>query len=662
MYNRTGRFLLLLAFLLPSLAVLAQRTTTEEGKDFNNLVESEKRQFKSIERGPTNNDQQDFFNLHYTRFEWNVDPGEYKIAGTVTHYFVETEPGQNAMHFELSTQLAIDQITYHNQSVSYNQSGDYALDITLPATLAVGSLDSISITYHGAPPSTGFGSFRTDTHGPPPDYIPVMWTLSEPYGARDWWPTKQTLNDKIDSIDVFVRTPEQYQVASNGVLKSKNISSAGFRTWHWKHHHPIPAYLVCFTVTNFVNFDQNVALPNGVDTLRIHHYIYPESIDEAMMQCQALPDIIRLYDTLYGVYAFADEKYGFAQFLWGGGMEHTTMTFVQGWNYTLQSHETAHQWFGDDITCGSWADIWLNEGFATFSEGINYYFGLGDQDFYTWTKNRINNITSQPGGSVWVDDTTSVNRVFDGRLTYNKGCMLLHMLRWKLGNHNFFQGVRNYVKDPALRYGYAHTAQFKAHLEQQSGQDLTEYFNQWFYGQGFPSYHLHWSQTGSTVTLQIGQTTSHPSVPFYAMPVEIRFVGDGQQATMVFDHISDLQKFEFNLPFAVLSIDFDPNLNLLSANNTIDNLLVATTEPGNPTTALQIAPNPATATIHVNLPIYTPGASVVVTLTDMLGRVVLNQVRQSGSFTLDVHSLPAGTYAIHTTGADGNMSGLFVKQ
>jgi hypothetical protein len=164
------------------------------------------------------------------------------------------------------------------------------------------------------------------------------------------------------------------------------------------------------------------------------------------------------------------------------------------------------------------------------------------------------------------------------------------------------------------------------------------------------------------VFFQAGQTTSHPSVPFYAMPLEVKFIGDSQQATMVFDHTYDGQKFEFNLPFTVKSVEFDPNLNLLSANNTVDNQPLPATEPGHGANLLQIAPNPATSTIRVNLPVYTPGATFQVTVVDMLGRTMLNQTRQSGSFSLDVHELPGGTYAIHTAGTDGKTSGLFVKE
>jgi aminopeptidase N len=645
--------------LLPFLAS-AQKTFTGEGKEFEQLVESEKRQFKSMERSPTDA-QQDYYDLRYCRFEWDVDPAIRAISGKVTYHFVPIVAGQSSMRFSLADTMHIDQILYHNQPLTYVKSGSYDLDVNLPAPIALGALDSLSIQYHGVPPSTGFGSFNAETHSA--NLTPVLWTLSEPYGARDWWPTKQSLNDKIDSIDILVRTPEQYKVASNGVLKSHDISDPGHKIWHWKHHHPIPAYLICMAVTDYENFDQNVALPNGVDTLRIHHYIYPEALDLAMSQCVKLPDIIRLYDTLYGVYAFADEKYGFAEFNWGGGMEHTTMTFVINWGYLLQSHETAHQWFGDKITCGSWEDIWLNEGFATYSEGLNYYFGLGDRNFHDWLQEKVNSITSQPGGSVWVDDTSSVNRIFDGRLTYNKGAMLLQMLRWKLGNQDFFQALRNYVKDPALAYGYAKTYQLKAHLEQQSGKDLTEFFNHWFYGQGYPSYHLHWSQNGSTVTMQINQTTSHPSVAFFPMPVEIQFRNQGtlQQTNLVFDHTFDGQQFTFDLPFQADTVLFDPNLNMISNNNSADQL-VPTSEPTGSYGPIRIVPNPASDNILLHLPQYTPGESVQVVLSDMLGRPLITRNQIADNLTLDVHNLPQGIYAISVATSNGKMAGTFIKE
>ena len=166
-------------------------------------------------------------------------------------------------------------------------------------------------------------------------------------------------------------------------------------------------------------------------------------------------------------------------------MEHQTNSFIVSPNENLMAHELAHQWFGDKITCGSWQDIWLNEGFATYLS--YFYFEKGDPAGHlNRLKNLSNAITSVPGGSVWVEDTTNVGRIFSSRLSYNKGAYLVHMLRWVLGDTSFFRGVRQYMNDPKLAYGFAITEDLKRNLEQVSGKDLTEFFNDWFKGQGHP--------------------------------------------------------------------------------------------------------------------------------------------------------------------------------
>ncbi len=212
---------------------------------------------------------------------------------------------------------------------------------------------------------------------------------------------------------------------------------------------------MCFAVTNYSVFNNTVQLSTGV--LPMQTYCYPESLSSFQNGTINTLNAMQLFDTTFGPYPFMNEKYGHVQFGWGGGMEHQTSTFVVNIGESLCAHELGHQWFGDKITCGSWKDIWLNEGFATHLASM-YMEKKYPANIFSTRQNEINTITSQPGGSVEVSDTTDVNRIFDSRLSYTKGSHLLYMLRWKLGDNVFFNALRNYQTDPAVIYGFARTA------------------------------------------------------------------------------------------------------------------------------------------------------------------------------------------------------------
>jgi aminopeptidase N len=297
------------------------------------------------------------FDVKYYRCEWEVDPAVRYIKGKVTVYFIVTSSA-NSITLDLMSPLTADSVKQRNVLLTKSQSGN-TLTINFPGTINAGTLDSVSIFYQGVPPDTGFGSFETSTHSGKA----VMWSLSEPYGARDWWPCKNGLDDKADSIDVFITHPSAYRAASNGLLQSQTPVAGGKIVTWWKHRYPIATYLICFAVTNYAVFNRTVNLTNG--TLPMQTFRYPEDSTSFSNGTANVLSAMQLYDSTFGPYPFMNEKYGHVEFGWGGGMEHQTSTFVVNIGESLCAHELGHQWFGDKITCGSWKDIWLNEGFAT---------------------------------------------------------------------------------------------------------------------------------------------------------------------------------------------------------------------------------------------------------------------------------------------------------
>jgi len=502
------------------------------------------------------------YDVTYHRLYWEVDPAKAEIKGEVTTYLTALSDIDEIV-FDLADNMKVSEVNQRGQDLSFSQNSNDELVIELLLTQKMNVLDSLTIIYQGNPVSSGFGSFEISTHGAAK--VPVLWTLSEPYGAKGWWPCKQDLIDKIDSIDIYIKHPEKYKAASNGLLISE-VTNDDQTVTHWRHQHPIPAYLIAIAVTNYAVYKDD---PKGLD-FDIVNYVYPENLDDTRGRTAITTDIMKVFNELFEMYPFADEKYGHAQFGWGGGMEHTTMTFMGGWSRGLIAHELAHQWFGNKITCGSWEDIWLNEGFATYLDGLIYENIDGEAAFSQWRKAVVNSVTSSPAGSTFVTDTTSVSRIFNSRLTYRKGAMIVHMLRYKLGDEAFFKGIQNYLADPQLAFAYAKTPHLQKHLEDVSDTSLDEFFKDWFYGEGYPEYEVVWNQdtADQIIHFQVNQQQSHPSVSFFDMPLPITVNGIfGEKEKLRLEVSEDNQVFSVQLNFNVASIEIDPDSHLITKNN-----------------------------------------------------------------------------------------------
>lgn len=623
-------------------------------RDFNTLHQHEMNKGEWMLNYRTNEATLDY-DLKYYRVHWTIDPAVLYIKGVATAYFKPVEDDFQTLHFDLSDALTIDSVVYHGQQLASSFSEAFILKIDLPAAVGNGVLDSITVYYQGEPVSTGFGTFIKATH----NGTPVLWTLSEPYGSRDWWPCKHDLNDKIDSMDIFVHTPVAYRAASNGKLVGE-WQDGNEKIYHWKHRYPIPAYLVAVAVTDYAVYSDWVPHPEG--DIEVLNYVFPENLNTAMAQTADIVEIMQLFNDISGLYPFADEKYGHAQFGWGGGMEHQTMSFMGGFSYNLQAHELAHQWFGDKVTCGSWEDIWLNEGFATYWTALTAEFLGNPQGWTDWKTSRIAQICAVPDGSVWVNDTTNIGRIFSSRLSYSKGGFLLHMLRWKLGDDDFFQATRNYLNDPALSFGYAHTDDLQSHLENQSGQDLEEFFEDWFYGQGYPSYNLLWDYHDDLFFMIADQAQSHPSVSFFEMPLPVRLVGASQDTIVRLEHTQDGQLFVVPVPFEVTSVQFDPDLWILSTNNTVEKSPIDSVLGRNLQKLIAIQPNPGATQLEVAV----QGERLWlerIRIYDAAGRLVDDR---NGLHTLaekwDATTWPSGSYLVFVETGEGYVSKWWVKK
>ena len=628
-------------------------------QDFNHNHDSsifsnpEKRIFKVRNKLPktisTNN-----YDLKYHRFNWIIDPAQRYISGSVTSYFAATQEQMNSIQFQLYAGLSADSAIYKGQTCSISHTGDV---ITIPLNPAVplGGMDSVTVFYHGVPGESGFGSFKNYVHNGAPN----MWTLSEPFGASDWWPSKNDLTDKIDSIDVYVIMPKGNHAASNGILVSETPYGANSTLAHWKHRYPIASYLIAVAVTNYARYSDYYK--TGSDTIEILNYVYPEDSVELSSRT---PDVLKsmaLFEKLFTPYPFRKEKFGHAQCNIGGGMEHQTMTFLGkiSFNHFVFTHELAHQWFGDMITCGSWEDIWLNEGFATYCLAISYEYLTDDNTFKSYLNEIKDDVLSKPQGSIFCSDTTNVSRIFNTGLSYNKGAYFLHMMRWILGDTDFFQGIRNYLNDPLLKYSFARTIDFKRHMESQSGKDLTSFFEDWFYGTGVPNYStLVYQQPDLSTIVTINQTQYNSNVPFFDMIVPIEFKGGKKDTTVLFNHTYSGQTFYFNPNFRIDSVFFDSRKKILYYQSEVTMNQVTGYQKADDT-KLSILPNSANGLLHVQ---HKSGFLNHIEILNLEGKSeLITPIRQDDALlVLDIQALQPGLYMLRAATSDWTETKKFI--
>lgn len=588
----------------------------------------------------------DSIDIVYCRMEWSVDPAVRAISGSVTSYFKPLY-SIGSISLDLSDTLIVDSVKYHNSVCPYTLATDL-LEVDFQGILPAGVLDSVSVFYHGVPRISDDRSFAQDFHDTVNGPFPVIWTLSEPYGAKEWWPCKQNLNDKIDSVDILITTPSPNVVSSIGLLVSQH-SEGGFTKFHWKHRYPVAAYLIAFAVTNYAISESYLLLDNN-DSVYHVNFFYPEDSAFIAKSYYTLP-VMQLFSNTFGKYPFAAEKYGHTQFSWPGGMEHQTNSFMYHLEHHLTAHEMAHQWFGDYITCGSWQDIWLNEGFADFLTGLTYEKLFNGYYWPFWKADLINKITSEPDGSVFCADTTDRTRIFDGRLSYKKGCYLLHMLRWELGDSIFYNAISNYLNDTNLANGYASTQDLISHLELAADTVLSEYFNDWFYGEGYPIYQINWRQDISNlVQLEVYQMQSHASVSFFEMSLPIAFYGDNTDTIVRFKHSFSGQSFEFNPGWKVDSILFDPELWIVTKGTVVTNV-----EKVDEDEIISVFPNPVSGLLYIRGLNTTKSYSIQIVSQD--GKTVYEKnVKGQFSCDINVNGIPSAAYILHIKSDDFSSS------
>lgn len=500
--------------------------------------------------------EQSKFDVSYCRADWNMSPEAMSISGSVCTYFSPIDSDVTTVDFDLAGNLNVDKVYVGEKELQYTRSGNKII-VSLPNKLKRGKTDSVTIFYHGNPVSTGYGSFKIN------NYHHTLWTLSEPFGAKDWWPCRQNLYDKIDSMDIFITCPAKYSVASNGVLLSDVPCGTG-HTVHYKERHLINYYMVGVAI-GIYNAHISKFLTKDDHIVELVDYVWPTN-NYSSANLQYTADLIDMYGGLYIPYPFADEKYGHAQIGWSGGIEHQTMTFIYDFDPVVMAHELAHQWFGNYVTCKGWSNIWINEGFASYSEymAIEKFYPV---DTVRW-KNYMLSGALNSKYSIFVKDTADIDITFDVSTTYDKGAMVLQMLRNEIGSDAFFKGCRSILQNHGN--GFASIEDARHCFEAAADTSLVQFFNDWVYGIGYPIYHVTYSQNeNNEVLLKIKQTTSHPSVGFYALHPVIRLVGETVAKDVRIYNTEREQEFVIPVGFKVNDVLFDPYKNILCKSDVL---------------------------------------------------------------------------------------------
>jgi aminopeptidase N len=484
---------------------------------------------------------QEDFDVMFYGIDLQVFPSSKTISGSV---LIRSRiiNATGSLEIDLNSSLFVSSISTGGKNLSFEHKYNL-LNIKLDKNYSPGDMTEITVNYSGTPGA----AFHFDSK----DGLPMIWTLSQPYGSMDWWPCKNFPDDKADSIEIKIKVPPDLKVVSNGIL-FEYINSGNTSTYVWKERYPIVSYLVSLAIhpyqisTDYFRYDQNDSMP-------VVNYILPSSFQENSTKYKVTVDMLKAFSERFGLYPFIEEKYGHAEFPWNGGMEHQTVSSVLGPYEGLLAHELAHQWWGDMITCRDFHHIWLNEGFATYSEALWEEAKSGPSALHSTMKNKL----YLGRGRIFVDNIEDRGRIFNQGLSYNKAAWVLHMLRNVVGNDIFFQILKAYGNSDK-RFSTAVTEDFKQICEQISQTDLDYFFDQWIYGDFHPVYLYEWSFTENNGSFKTKLTISQfQTGRVYSMPVDVSIMTEsGEEKFRIFND-RQMQIFEFLTDSKPLALTFD---------------------------------------------------------------------------------------------------------
>jgi len=584
------------------------------------------------------------YDVKFYHLSLEVSNTDTYLEGFTSIHVVVTETIDSLL-FQLNSNLQINGIEVNNGPVDGWKHADEKLIV--PAVASSGDHLEVKIHYQGdAGRDRGFFAGITSAYDNTNNQW-VTYTLSEPLNARDWFPVKQVLTDKADSVWVDLIVDKELMAGSNGLLEEIEDVGGGKHKFKWRSRYPIAYYLVSLAVADYRDYSFQAALSGPGDSVLVQNYIYDddEYFNRWKSRIDDTGDMITLFSNLVIDYPFAREKYGHAVAPMGGGMEHQTMTTIASFSFTLVAHELAHQWFGDNITCGNWQDIWINEGFASYFEYVALQNLVSQEAADEWMA-YAKSLSFQETGSVYVpeEEAENVNRVFDYGLSYKKGAALIHMIRYEMNNDAlFYEMLRIYSE----RYtdSLATAVQFREVLEEVSGMDFSCFFDQWYYGTGYPRFNLVAEEMNDTLYVQSLQETSTAGTPLFRMHFDLLIsTSEGTDTVRLYQEMNE-QVFAIPVSGDVYDIRFDPENHLL-AKSYAELKLSGGKE-------YAIGPNPFNDKLLLRFRNLTGGEEVK--LWNLEGKLVLHTTLTSNPTELNLEKLIDGPYVMVLTGPFGEV-------
>ena len=593
---------------------------------------------------------------------WRINPDttiKY-IKGFVQTDFITIQNNISSISFDMNDVLSVDSIIFHKQQLAtsaYTRNSDI-ITIQLTQTLSLGVKDSIRIYYQGIPPSPSGAASGYTLSTDQSTNLKYISTLSESYEDRDWWPCKADMQDKIDSMDIFVSVPwtgtDTFWVASNGVIKDSAINGNS-RLFHYKVSNPITSYLVGLSVARYNRYYRTPITIGGIKVPVVYYLLGGKpsnSYNLAVSAMDKATQLVSIYSQKYGDYPFKNEKHGYYEGLSGAeGMEHQTFSAIASngiSSVTTLAHELMHQWFGDKVSFATWNDLWLAEGFAVYGEilGAELLTGFGQTVVQkrSGVKQSAQNITDV---GVWLPNNAIVNsnQIWNssyGSSVYDRGGMIVSMLRTICGDSLYFKTMRQYTGAATLAYKTATTDTLLHYFNTTLGQDITPFFTDYVYGNGWPTYNIKYSvATGNVMELNVvNQTvTTGAASSYFRGPVVVRvqgsmvsqdtlitffdwgnnnlsYAGNGLSAPVSGNHLY------YKLSFNPVTVTFDPYAQTLANGSMILNLKIVdfTLQKSNKSAVLKLTLDEN----KNNAPIYIQRSSNGVDFTD-LGSMLLDK-------------------------------------